>query len=236
MSTSTPPPKRQKSFKDDGGEPEYHLIYWPGMPGRGEHIRLCFEEAGVAYTDTAHVTDGVKEVLSFIQAAAPAADDTYNLPVCAPPILRHGDLVLNQTPNILLYLAPRLDLLPEGDENAAYRVNQLVLTALDGLSNEAHDCHHPIASGLYYEDQKEESLRKAKDYVTTRLPKFYGFFERALKSKASGEGPWLIGGKVTTADLVLFQVRSCLFSLLCLHTLHASLPSLRNVLTDERNY
>lgn len=60
---------------------------------------------------------------------------------------------------------------------------------------------------LYYEDQKDESLRKSKDYVTNRLPKFLGYFERVLKSKASGNGPWLHNGKLTYADLVLFQVR-----------------------------
>lgn len=36
----------------------------------------------------------------------------------------------------------------------AYRVNALALTALDGLSNEAHDSHHPIALMLPYEEQK----------------------------------------------------------------------------------
>lgn len=59
---------------------------------------------------------------------------------------------------------------------------------------------------MYYEDQKEESLRRSKDYIANRLPKFLGYFERVLKSKASGDGPWLYGGKLTYADLVLFQV------------------------------
>lgn len=61
-------------------------------------------------------------------------------------------------------------------------------------------------SSLYYEDQKEESLRKSKDYIANRLPKFLGYFQRVLKSKASGGGPWLYAGKLTYADLVLFQV------------------------------
>lgn len=204
MSSATPAAKRQKSDKDH----PYNLIYWPGLPGRGEHIRLALEEAGANYTDTAHIKDGVNEVLSLIDAKH-TGDDNLNPPVLAPPILRHGDLVINQTPNILLYLGPKLGLAPkpgDADEDGIYVVNELVLTALDGLSNEPHDCHHPIATGLYYEDQKEESLRKSKDYVANRLPKFLGYFERVLKSKASGDGPWLYGGKLTYADLVLFQV------------------------------
>jgi len=193
--------KRQKSSKDV----PYQLIYWPGIPGRGEHIRLALEEAGAEYTDTAHIKDGVNQVLAYINGELP--DDSDNVPTCAPPILKHGDLVIHQTPNILLYLGPRLGLVPSSDdsEDHIYRVNALALTALDGLSNEPHDCHHPIATGLYYEDQIPESKRKSEDYVKTRLPKFLGYFERVLSSKASGDGPWLYAGQLTYADLVLFQ-------------------------------
>jgi glutathione S-transferase len=203
MAASTSPAsKRQKSSKDV----PYHLIYWPGIPGRGEHVRLAFEEAGAEYTDTAHVKDGIKEVMAHINGEVP--DDGTNVPALAPPILKHGDLVISQTPNILMYLGPRLGLVPsqDDDEDGVYKVNGLALTALDGLSNEPHDCHHPVATGLYYEDQKVESKRKSEDYVKNRLSKFLGYFERVLKSKASGDSPWLYGGKLTYADLVLFQV------------------------------
>ena len=202
MASDSPATKKQKSSKDV----PYNLIYWPGLPGRGEHIRLALEEAGAEYTDTAHIENGVKEVLAHIGGEVP--DDGVNPPICFPPILKHGDVVINQTPNILLYLGPRLGLVPSGDDSLDHicRVNQLALTALDGLSDEPHDCHHPVASGLYYEDQKPESKRKSEDYVKNRLPKFLGYFERVLKSKASGDGPWLYAGQLTYADLVLFQV------------------------------
>lgn len=41
--------------------------------------------------------------------------------------------------------------------------------------------------------------------MRNRLPKFLGYFERVLASPASGDRPWLYGGKLTVADLVLFQ-------------------------------
>lgn len=204
MAAPTLAAKRQKL----AAQTPYHLIYWPSIPGRGEHIRLVLEEAGAEYTDTAHIKDGVNQVLARIDGSH-LGDDHGNPPLLAPPMLKHGDLVINQTPNILLYLGPKLGLAPqpgEEDENGLYVVNELVLTALDGLSNEVHDCHHPIATGLYYEDQKEESVKRSKDYVANRLPKFLGYFQRVLKSQASGEGPWLYAGKLTYADLVLFQV------------------------------
>ena len=36
------------------GEP-YELFYWPGLPGRGEFVRLVLEDAGVPYIDTAQL-------------------------------------------------------------------------------------------------------------------------------------------------------------------------------------
>jgi glutathione S-transferase len=188
---------------------EYNLIYWPSVPGRGEHIRLALEEAGAKYTDTAHTEGGMDQVYAYATGSVP--DDGINTPPFAPPILKHGDLMISQTSNILLYLGTRLGLVPDAskDPDGLYRVNALVLTALDGLSDEPHDCHHPIATGLYYEDQKPESKRRAEDYVKNRLPKFLGYFERVLGSKAAGDGPWLYGGSLTNADLVLFQVCIC---------------------------
>lgn len=193
--------KRQKTENDE----MYHLIYWPGIPGRGEHIRLAFEAAGVAYTDTALEQDGSKTVLA--QISTENVGSSLNPPPLAPPILRHGDFVISQTPNILLYLGPRLGLTPStaDDPVGMYHVNALTLTALDGLSNETHDVHHPIAVIDYYEDQKAEALKKARDYRSNRLPKFFAYFERVLAGDASKGGEYLYGGKLSYADLVLFQ-------------------------------
>lgn len=203
------PAKRPRSSKDV----PYELIYWPGLPGRGEFIRLILEEAGATYTDTAQLPGddggGAASVLPYIQGTLPPASDPSNTPLFAPPILKHGDLTINQTPNILLYLGLRHGLVPglHNDPDAQFRVNGLALTALDGLCDEPHDCHHPVATGLYYEDQKAESRRRAEDFVKERLPKFLGYFERVLGSVASGDAPWLYRGEVSYADLVLFQVR-----------------------------
>ncbi|KAH7190996.1 hypothetical protein BKA60DRAFT_663655 [Fusarium oxysporum] len=88
-----------------------------------------------------------------------------------------------QLPNILQYLGQQLNLAPKFDADkggdGAYHVNQLTLTALDGLSNELHDTHHPMAVGLAYEDQKEEAKR-AKDWRENRILKFLAYFERVL--------------------------------------------------------
>lgn len=199
---STRSSKRQRTSKDV----PYELIYWPGIPGRGEHIRLALEEAGASYKDVSNASkDGINATLA--QISDKNVGDEHNPPPLAPPVLKHGDLTISQTPNILMYLGPRLGLVPAHDSDAdgIYHVNALTLTALDGLSNEAHDTHHPISTGKYYEDQKDEAKAKSIDYLNVRIPKFLGYFERVLHGEASGGGEFLYGGKLTYADLVLFH-------------------------------
>ena len=184
-----PDNKRSKT----GDSPAYELIYWPGIPGRGEFVRLLFEEAQVAYTDTAQdraPDKTVELVMSHIEGDADAAGKT-NPPVLAPPALVHGGNVISQTPNILQYLAPRLGLLPKDDENTGWKLNEIVLTLLDGFVAELHDTHHPTAVGLTYEDQKPEAKKRARYYIDERLPKFLGYAQRVIDSSSSGAGPWL---------------------------------------------
>lgn len=177
--------------------PPYELIYYGGVPGRGEHVRLSLEEAGAPYTDTATLPlDKGREAVTTVLGG-----QLGNPPYYAPPAFKHGDLIISQTSNILLYLGPKLGLAGSA-ENDRYKVNALALTALDGLSNEPHDCHHPIAVELYWEDQKEESHRRSKEWVKHRLPKHLGYWEKVLTSSG---GPWLLGDQFTYADLVLFQ-------------------------------
>lgn len=193
--------------------PTYELLYWPGIPGRGEFIRLAFEAVGVPYKDTANESeDGIKSVLPFVSPDSIGSDG--NPPIFAVPALRipkagkkDADLVIYQTPSILSYLGDKLGL-AGSDEIEKTWVLSHTLTALD-LNNEIHDTHHPIATGLYYEDQKTEALKRSKDFRENRLPKFLGFFERVLKgNEEEGKGTFLVGGKLSYADLTVWHVVS----------------------------
>ncbi len=62
---------------------------------------------------------------------------------------------------------------------------------ISDLVVEIHDTHHPIGSGLYYEDQKPEAKRRAADFLENRAPKFLGYFERVLKANKAGKGKHL---------------------------------------------
>ncbi|KAF2660892.1 glutathione S-transferase [Lophiostoma macrostomum CBS 122681] len=195
-------------------QPPYELLYWPGIPGRGEFIRLAFEATGTSYTDTANESkDGIQAVLAMKDENA-TIDADGNPPAFAPPALRiHGEgkdgkpLLLYQTPAILNYLGDKIGLAGE-DEADKHWVLAHTLTALD-LNNEVHDTHHPIATAKYYEDQKEEALKKAADVREQRIPKFLGYFERILKGNAAkGGGKYLVGGKLSYADTTLWHVLS----------------------------
>jgi glutathione S-transferase len=166
---------------------------------------MALEATGTPFIDVCVEANDQKAVLEQISTSNKG--DDINPPPLAPPILRHGDMLISQTPNILLYLGTRLGLAPEADEDTYgyYHVNALTLTALDGLSNEAHDTHHPISSATYYEEQQDEALKKAAAYREVRLPKFLEYFERVLSGPASQGGEYLYGGRLTYADLVLYQ-------------------------------
>jgi glutathione S-transferase len=175
----------------------YELYYWAGIQGRGEFVRLALEEAGADYVDVAREADGESAMLRLLDG------EEVERPPIAPPYLKAGRLLIGQTANILLYLGPRHDLVPASEAGRLW-AHQLQLTIAD-LVDEAHDTHHPIASSLYYEDQRPEAQRRSADFLKARVPKYLGYFEKVLaRNKARGEH--LIGARLSYPDLSLFQV------------------------------
>ncbi|MCC6609475.1 MAG: glutathione S-transferase family protein [Burkholderiales bacterium] len=176
----------------------YELYYWPSIQGRGEFVRLALEEGGADYVDVARGTGrgmGMPALMRFLEAKS------VERPPFAPPYLKAGKLVIGQTANILQHLAPRLGLVPRGEADRLW-AHQLQLTIADFLT-EVHDTHHPIGSGLYYEEQKREAKQRADDFLRNRLPKFLGYFERVIER---GRGSYLLGRRLAYADLSLYQM------------------------------
>lgn len=173
----------------------YELYYWPTIQGRGEFVRLVLEEAGAHYVDVARGSDGVAAMMRLM--------DEAEHPPFAPPFLKDGDLIIGQTAAILLYLGARHGLAPK-DPAGGLWTQQIQLTLSD-LVAEAHDTHHPVSVNLYYEDQKDEALRRAEDFRESRIPKFLAWFEGILARNPTGDGH-LVGPSLTYVDLSLFQV------------------------------
>jgi glutathione S-transferase len=180
----------------------YELYYWPSIPGRGEFVRLALEDAGADYVDVARLPEekggGVKALMKAMR------DESSPLQPLAPPFLKVGTELIAQTASILQYLGPRLGLVP-ADETSQRRAHQLQLTIADFIG-EAHDVHHPIAVGLYYEDQRVESRRRAPLFISERLPKYLGYFERTLERNTAADRAHLVGTETSYVDLSMFQV------------------------------
>jgi glutathione S-transferase len=172
----------------------YRLYYWTFIPGRGEPIRLAFEDAGVPYVDVARLPAGkgggdaaVARILATKQGLRPFA----------PPVLEVGALRIAQVAHILHWLAPRIGRAPAG-ERARLAAHQIQLTISD-LWAEVHDTHHPVAVSLTYEQQRAEAKRRAGHLRDERLPKFLGWLEHAVR------GPYVFGRTASYVDLSLFQ-------------------------------
>jgi glutathione S-transferase len=171
----------------------YQLYYWPEIQGRGEFVRLALEDAGADYDDVARGPGGTSQMMAMMKEE--------KRPPFAPPFLKAGKLVIAQVAEILFYLGPHLKLSPS-DEAGRLWLHQLQLTVTDFIK-EVHDTHHPVATGLYYEDQKPEARRYASGFLDGRAPKYLGYFERVLERSG---GPNLLGRKFSYGDLSMFQL------------------------------
>lgn len=181
----------------------YQLHYWPTIQGRGEFVRLALEAAGAAYVDVARAPPSQGGGEAALGRRLGDADNPR--PSFAPPFLVDGDIVVGQTAAILLYLGPRLGLAGIGEADGLW-THQLQLTIADAVA-EAHDTHHPLSTGLFYEDQREAALERAKSFREERIPKFLGWFETVLQRNQSGD-VHLVSDVLTYADLSLFQLVS----------------------------
>ena len=179
----------------------YELHYWPTIQGRGEFVRLALEAAGAPYVDVARGDEAAGQGVPAMLKALHERSQTQ--PPFAPPFLRDGELLIGQTAAILHHLGPTLKLVGRSERARAW-TQQIQLTIAD-MVTEAHDTHHPVDSGLYYEDQKVEALRRARAFCTTRLPKFLHWFETIVSRNPAGSRH-LVGGKLSYADLSLFQL------------------------------
>jgi len=186
----------------------YQLHYWPTIQGRGEFIRLALETAGAPYVDVARGDEddgqGMPPLMDLLKSPK------VPRPPYAPPILVDGRRVIAQAPAILLYLAPRLKLVGASEVDRIW-AHQIQLTIADAVT-EAHNTHHPVAVDKYYREQKAAARQAAQAFRTARIAKFLNWFEAILErnprnhGSAKGGAPHLVGGRLSYADLSLFQL------------------------------
>ncbi len=221
----------------------YELYYWPDIQGRGEFVRLALEEAGADYMDVTRLSGrgkGLPAMMRFLEGTG-----IGHLPL-APPFLKAGERVIAQTANILLYLGPRLGLVPKAEAGRLW-AHQLQLTIADFVA-EIHDVHHPIAGSLHYHQQKREARRRAGYFTAERAPKFLHYFEQVLAGNPKGRG-YMLGRNLSYVDLSIFQLSAGLRyafpktmkrlepkypGLVALHDKVAARPNISAYLASER--
>ena len=167
----------------------YELWYWTGIQGRGEFVRLAMEAGGIAYRDCAREL-GDDALIADMTARDPRP--------FAPPYLVADGQAIAQVANILQFLGERYPIAPEGAAGRR-QLHQFELTVTDFVA-EVHQVHHPVGIGLYYEDQKPEAARFAKEFREDRMPKFLGWFEDRV------QGDWLMGAQWSYGDTSIFQL------------------------------
>jgi len=171
----------------------YNLWYWPNIQGRGEFVRLPLEAAGIDYRDCARElgADAMLQDMKQYDGRRPFA----------PPYLELDGVAISQVAGILLFLGEMHQL---GPSNIADRLwlHEVQLTIADFVA-EVHNVHHPVGVGAYYEDQKAEAERIAAEFRDARMPKFFAWFEDAVRCN---EGDWLIDHRWTYADCSVFQL------------------------------
>ena len=171
----------------------YELWYWPSIQGRGEFVRLPLEAAGIDYQDCARIrgADALTADMEKRGGRGPFA----------PPYIALDGLAIAQVANILLYLGDQHGLASSGMADR-YWLHQLQLTIADIVA-EVHNVHHPVAMMDYYNEQKSEAARAAKQFRDARMPKFLDHFEAAVNTN---HGDWTIDNHWTYVDTSLFQL------------------------------
>lgn len=172
----------------------YQLWYWPGLPGRGEFVRLAMEAAGIPYEECAAGEDGAERLVADMKGRGARGP-------FAPPYLATDGMAVAQVANILRYLGELHDIAPKGLAERTW-IEQLQLTIADMVA-EVHNVHHPVDTMAYYDEQKPEAARYAAQFRAERMPKFLKYFEAAT---GANDGAFLAGAEWSYADTSLFQL------------------------------
>lgn len=220
----------------------YRLYYWPGIPGRGEYVRLVLEEAAAAYVDVARLPSAEGGGAGAITALSKRR---FRGPVpFAPPVLECGEVVIWQTANVCRYIGLRHGLWPvDPDLDAIALAVQLTIA---DLADETHATHHPVSTAMYFEEQRDAAIEASQAFRAHRIPKFLGWLERVLQDNG---GTWLVGDERTSVDLAAFQtleglayafpsaiaeVRSSIPGLSALRDRVVALPNIAAYLASDR--
>eukprot|EP01028_Stygiella_incarcerata_P003887 TRINITY_DN180_c0_g6_i1.p1 TRINITY_DN180_c0_g6~~TRINITY_DN180_c0_g6_i1.p1 ORF type:complete len:277 (-),score=69.35 TRINITY_DN180_c0_g6_i1:155-871(-) len=179
---------------------EWKLYYWPGFPGRGDFIRLLFEETQTSYDDV-YTRVGAEGSLERIMKWREEGV------AYAYPVVVHKGVLYSQTGVTVRHVAKMLDggrLFPKSYEDEVF--GEIITAGVTDLVSISTDAWHPLHPNMTFEQNKgPEQDRCIKLYSELYFPRWMAFFESALKKNKGGRG-FFLGEDITYVDLVVYHM------------------------------
>lgn len=166
----------------------YKLYYWP-VPFRGDFIRLLLEEADEPYDEA---TD--EEVIDLYSTSP----EEQPLAVMAPPVLHDldSDIFLSQMPAIVMYLAKKLNFLPNDSLQSTLCLKLLL------------DSNDVLADITNWNGTVMWEYSSWRQFRENRLKRWFEIFEQTGQQFGLGsKSDYILGGdQISVADIVTYAL------------------------------
>lgn len=190
---------------------EWTILYHGGgeYKGRGEFLRLMFEDKGVPYKYSGENLYGPEGSMCCFRGSPEKIRDVDNtvFPVFFPPAIHHKpeqgeEVIINQVAACMSYIGTMLGYAPSTPAEKA-RADCVLLNACDYIS-EGRQTFHPVNNHASYKDQMEQGDKASKEWSKARMLMWLAYFEKICSKNKSG--PIAGGANLTYADFALFHV------------------------------
>lgn len=169
-----------------GGIPNIHYFNFASK-GRGQVLRLLWEDAGIAYNDTRYPMD------EYPQFKATQLKE-WN-PLATIPVVELNGRILTQSYAILRRFARQLNAYDGTNEEDKYFVDLICDAGSDWRSKFVDAAFGP-------NPDKDVPVHNA----TARPAFLKGLNEQLQRHDSARAGPYVIGQTITYADLVIYQI------------------------------
>ena len=162
-------------------QPEFELYYWP-VPFRG-----CFVSYLFAYRDVPLLDKSDFEEIEDLMSRDPGEQD---IPFMGPPVILdlERNRTLSQMPAIVLYVSPKLDLMPDDTFDQAMCMKILM------------DCNDVLMEICRYNGSTMWEREEWRQFRSQRFPRWMQIFEESLKRGFFGKD------LVSFADIGVFAL------------------------------
>ncbi|KAL8832730.1 MAG: hypothetical protein Q9191_000067 [Dirinaria sp. TL-2023a] len=169
-----------------GGVPTLHYFDFASR-GRGQTVRLLWEDAGIAYTDVRYSFD---EYPSYKKSIISELNPTSNVPV-----VELNGKVLTQSYAILRYFARQLGKYDGANDDEKYWADAMCDIAIDWRT---------LFVQAFFSEDRERTYAVHQD--TARNHYLKAMETHLSTSQISIRGPFVVGNTFTYSDIVLYQI------------------------------